>query len=87
MLKSLVEILRCPVTRSNLTLVIINENYKELDGANTLVVKSGILLADEFMFYPVINGIPRLMPDAVLYYDNFFTQHLPDYNANKKKTV
>ncbi len=85
MIKSLVEMLRCPVTRSRLSLIVLNEKQKKLDGVDTLVVNTGILLAEEDFFYPVINGIPRLIPDAVLYYDAFFNIHLPDFEHKKNK--
>jgi SAM-dependent methyltransferase/uncharacterized protein YbaR (Trm112 family) len=76
----LLKILRCPVTRSPLTLQAIS--YK----SGTNEIAEGILFASDDWFYPVINGIPRLTVEAFLDYKNFFEKHLPDY-LNRKKLL
>ncbi|MEP6712969.1 MAG: methyltransferase domain-containing protein [Ferruginibacter sp.] len=87
MLKSLVELLRCPVTNSKLTLVITRQVKKELDGKSTDTVDEGILYAEADWFYPIIKGIPRLTVEAVIDHDNFLSQHMTGYEALKEQLI
>jgi SAM-dependent methyltransferase len=43
------------------------------------------LYADEDWFYPIIDGIPRLIVEAFLDYEDFFRRHLPDYAARRSR--
>lgn len=81
----LLQLLRCPVTRTNLQLQIISESTINLNGEEIEIIKDGILYADEDWFYPVINGIPRLIVEAFIDYESFLSQWLPDYNAKSNK--
>ncbi|WP_462248654.1 methyltransferase domain-containing protein [Ferruginibacter sp.] len=85
MLESYIELLRCPLTRSRLTLHCLKKTIKFLDGAETEVIEEGILFAVDNCFYPVVKGIPRLNVEAVLDYADFLQLHLPDYKVKKEK--
>jgi ubiquinone/menaquinone biosynthesis C-methylase UbiE/uncharacterized protein YbaR (Trm112 family) len=85
MLESNIELLRCPVTRSQLTLHCFKKTIKFLDGAATEVIEEGILFAADNCFYPVVKGIPRLNVEAVIDYADFFQLHLPDFKEKKEK--
>ena len=84
MLESLVELLRCPVTRSRLTMDVIKKEKKELDGQLVDTILEAVLYADNDWFYPVINGIPRLMVEAVIDYEDFLTKYIPDFKERKE---
>jgi SAM-dependent methyltransferase/uncharacterized protein YbaR (Trm112 family) len=71
---NLLNILRCPVTRSSLELQI----SRLVPGTNT--IEEGILFAQEHWFYPIIGGIPRMGIESFIDYKDFLASHLPDYN-------
>jgi uncharacterized protein YbaR (Trm112 family) len=74
---SLLDILRCPVTRSSLTLQALSH----FPGTNE--VEDGILFAAEDWFYPITKGIPRLTVEAFMDYNVFFEKNLPGYSLRK----
>ncbi|MEJ7738574.1 MAG: class I SAM-dependent methyltransferase [Chitinophagaceae bacterium] len=84
MQESLLSLLRCPVTRTEMRLQVISRSVKRLNGVEEDVIKDGILFAEQDWFYPVINGIPRLIVEALIDYADFFQQHLPDYHKRKE---
>ncbi len=82
----LLDMLRCPVTRSKLTLKVINKDIKKFaDKKDVAVVSSGILFADNDWFYPIVNGIPQLCVESFLDYENFLRQNMIDYE--EKSTI
>jgi 2-polyprenyl-3-methyl-5-hydroxy-6-metoxy-1,4-benzoquinol methylase/uncharacterized protein YbaR (Trm112 family) len=83
MQEELLPFLRCPVTRSFLRLQIISTAKKNYNGRETDIINEGILWADEDWFYPVINGIPRLLVESFIDYETFLQQHVPDYFFRK----
>jgi SAM-dependent methyltransferase/uncharacterized protein YbaR (Trm112 family) len=84
MTKFLFELLRCPVTRSPLKLEEISVSTKKFDGGEERITERGILYADEDWFYPVIDGIPRLMIEAFIDFEEFFVFHMTDYKAKRE---
>jgi 2-polyprenyl-3-methyl-5-hydroxy-6-metoxy-1,4-benzoquinol methylase/uncharacterized protein YbaR (Trm112 family) len=83
----LLEILRCPVTRSKLTVRIIKESSRSFDDGDIISIDEGILFAGQDWFYPVINGIPRLSVEAFLDYHEFLKNNLNDYNNLKENIL
>ncbi len=83
----LIDIVRCPVTRSKLRMVIIKEGEKVLDGAITEVIEEAVLYAEKDWFYPVINGVPRLNVEAFLEYADFLSRHAHDYAQRKENLL
>ena len=75
----LLDVLRCPVTKSKLTLQVIKEKEQPFNNANFTVIEQGILFSDADWFYPIIEGIPRLCVEAFIDYKEFLTTHLHDY--------
>ena len=80
---SLLELLRCPVTRSPLTIDVISKSMKKLNGIDEEIIRDGILYSREDWFYPIIDGIPRLIVEAFDDYSTFLQKHLPDYHARR----
>jgi uncharacterized protein YbaR (Trm112 family) len=72
MLEHMLHILRCPVTKSPLQLKIISTTKKLYDGEDKTIIQNGILFSENDWFYPVINGIPRLLVEAYEDYESFF---------------
>lgn len=87
MQESLLELLRCPVTRGKLTLFKIKLGKKKLDNKEVEVVDEGVLYAGELWFYPVIKGIPRLNVEAIIDYEVFLKMHVPDFNHRKESLL
>jgi SAM-dependent methyltransferase/uncharacterized protein YbaR (Trm112 family) len=83
MQKDILPFLRCPATRSILRLQIISTTKKIYNGSETDIINEAILWSGEDWFYPVINGIPRLLVEAFIDYEKFLQQHIPDFNVLK----
>ncbi|MEO6611888.1 MAG: class I SAM-dependent methyltransferase [Chitinophagaceae bacterium] len=81
---SLLNLLRCPVTGSSLQLQVISQSAKLFNGRQETIVKEGVLFSEAEWFFPVINGIPRLIVEAFADYKEFLAAHLPDYPARRK---
>lgn len=61
------KLLKCPITKFPLTKIIFSENDGELiDGL--LITKNGIA-------YPVVNCIPRMLPDAFDLFPEFYSKY------------
>ncbi len=87
MQESLIGLLRCPVTRTALTINIIKKGVKILDNEEAEVIEEAVLFATDFWFYPVIKGVPRLNVEAVIDYAGFLKSVVPDYTERKEKLL
>jgi 2-polyprenyl-3-methyl-5-hydroxy-6-metoxy-1,4-benzoquinol methylase/uncharacterized protein YbaR (Trm112 family) len=76
----MVPLLRCPVSRTPLKLEVISRSMKAYNGIKVEIITEGLLFATEDWFYPVIDGIPRLIVEAFSDYSDFLRKHLPDYD-------
>jgi uncharacterized protein YbaR (Trm112 family)/SAM-dependent methyltransferase len=81
----LLEILRCPVTKSKLTLNVIKETQKAFGKTHITIIEEGILFSDGNWIYPIIAGIPRLCVEAFIDYKDFLKYHLPDFEEWNRK--
>jgi 2-polyprenyl-3-methyl-5-hydroxy-6-metoxy-1,4-benzoquinol methylase/uncharacterized protein YbaR (Trm112 family) len=81
----LVDVLRCPVTRSRLSLTVVKESSREFGEGITSVVEEGILFSEEGWPFPVIAGIPRLCIESFLDYEVFLAKHINQYAVLKEK--
>lgn len=75
--------LRCPVSGYALRLQVISTASKNFVGGAHEIVEQGILFAEKDWFYPIINGIPRLLVESFLDYAGFLSEHLNDYAERK----
>ncbi|MEY2916317.1 MAG: hypothetical protein RIS73_31, partial [Bacteroidota bacterium] len=87
MQESLVELLRCPVTKSKLTITVIKIAFKKLDGKEVEVIEEAVLFATDVWFYPIIKGIPRLNVEALIDHKDFLQSAVPDYVERKEKLL
>ena len=83
MQETTLSLLRCPVSKSILQLQVISKKIKKFDDSSIEIIYEGILFAEQDWFYPIINGIPRLIVEAFIDYDFFFKENLPDYEQRK----
>jgi SAM-dependent methyltransferase/uncharacterized protein YbaR (Trm112 family) len=83
MQEALLSYLRCPVTKQSLRLICFSKTSKMYNGVITDVINNGVLLGDLFC-YPIIKGIPRLLVEAFIDYEDFLQQHLPDFELRRE---
>src|SRR5258705_3220474 len=83
MLEKYLSFLVCPVTRSSLRLHTISVKTKMFSSGEQEIINEGVLFADKDWFYPIIDGVPRLLIESFLDYEEFFKEKLPDYEAHK----
>ena len=84
MLEKYLSILVCPVTRSALRLHKISIKTKIFSSGEKEIISEGILFAEKDWFYPVIDGVPRLLIESFLDYEEFLKTNLPDYENRKE---
>ena len=80
-------LLQCPVTKSSLSMEVISFGKKKYDAIEKEIIGNAILYATEDWFYPVIDGIPRLLVEAFIDYSAFFERHLPNYKQRSQKLL
>jgi ubiquinone/menaquinone biosynthesis C-methylase UbiE/uncharacterized protein YbaR (Trm112 family) len=76
----LLRYLRCPVTKTDLHFQLIDEFEKKYEHGTVKEIKTGLLFSSTGFLFPIIEGIPRLLVEAVYDYKTFFQQHLTDFN-------
>ncbi len=84
MQQELLSYLRCPITHQRLELKVISTISKTFNNAVFEVINEGILFAGN-LCYPIIKGIPRLLVEAIVDYEEFLQKHLPDFPERKEK--
>jgi SAM-dependent methyltransferase/uncharacterized protein YbaR (Trm112 family) len=83
----LLDLLRCPVTRSDLTITVIKKAIKILDNKEVEIIEEAVLFAADYWFYPVIKGVPRLNVEAIIDYAVFLKTFVPDYAERKERLL
>ena len=84
MLEKYLSILVCPVTRSALRLHAISAKTKLFSSGGKEIISEGILFAEKDWFYPVIDGVPRLLIESFLDHEEFLNANLSDYKLRKE---
>ena len=87
MQEELIEILRCSVTRTRLSVRVISKSEKLFGNKTIEVISEAILFAEEDWFYPVIKGIPRLNVEAFIDYEEFLKNNIDDYQQRKQNLL
>lgn len=87
MQEALLPLLRCPVTRSVLTLKVIKQTAKVYNSETVVVIEEGILYAAKDWVYPIVKGVPRLTVEAFLDYEKFLSSAENDYGILKENLL
>lgn len=74
----LLRYLRCPVSKTVLEFQLIEEFDKIYDSSTVREIKSGLLFSSFGFIFPVIDGVPRMLVEAVYDYSSFLQEHVPD---------
>jgi 2-polyprenyl-3-methyl-5-hydroxy-6-metoxy-1,4-benzoquinol methylase len=80
---SFLNYLRCPVTRTPLTITIKKKGLKTYNNIEEEYVEEAVLWADKDWFYPVVGGIPRLTVEAMFEYESFLEKEIADFRQKK----
>ncbi len=83
----LLDILCCPVCKSDFRLEVIEIDNHTYKGKTIEEVKTGILFAENGFFYPIIDGVPRLLVESFLDYASFFEVNYPNYKTHKNQLL
>lgn len=73
MYSGFLDYLKCPLSSSNLRLIILESSKIKED----IIIDSGLLISDsnDLYIYPIINGIPRLLIDSILLYKDYILKY------------
>jgi len=77
---SLLPILRCPLSGSLLTLA-------PNGGQSGEEIRDGILLSTAGPCFPILEGVPKMLPDAMFEHEDFLKSHLPDFSERKAQSI
>ena len=83
----LLKLLRCPVTRTSLRLEVISKSKKTFNEVEKDIIYEGILFAEQDWFYPIVDGIPRLIVEAFIDYEEFLNRYLPGFTERKTHLI
>ena len=83
MLEKYLPFLVCPVTRSALRLYTISVKTQMFSNGEKEIISEGILFAEKDWFYPIIDGVPRLLIESFLDNEEFLKVKFPDYENRK----
>ncbi len=86
MKEELLSYLRCPVTLQPLSLRVFSKCIKKFDGIDVEIIDEGVLIGDVFC-YPIIKGIPRLLVEAFVDYEDFLKKNLDDFAERKQQIL
>ena len=87
MLEKYLSLLVCPVTRSELRLEKISVKTKLFSNGKKEIISEGILFAEKDWFYPIIGGVPRMLIESFLDYEDFLSKHIPGYKNRKENLL
>lgn len=79
---SILPLLRCPLSGDEFELHSLSPDQEGKDQ-----ISEGILLSSSGTAYPVLCGLPRLLPDAMLEHANFLRSHLPDFEQRLQEVL
>ena len=75
MQQQLLDLLRCPVTKTKLRVQIINVFNKKYGDIEIEEIKEALLFSETGLIFPVINGIPRMLVEATRDYADFIKRY------------
>lgn len=75
----LLEYLRCPVSKTELTLEIIEEAEKIYKNSAIKEIYTGLLFSKAGFVFPIINGVPRMLVESIYDYSDFLKAHVSNY--------
>src|SRR5258705_412190 len=87
MLEKYLSLLVCPVTRSAFRLQTIAVKTKIFNTGEKGIISEGILFADKDWFFPIIDGVPRLLIESFLDYEEFLNANGETKESLQEKLI
>jgi len=84
---SLMQILRCPLTKKELKLQVISEFDRTYQGKAIREIKDGILSSDSGLVFPIIDGVPRMLIEAFDDYSAWLEKNMADFKTVKSEIL
>jgi SAM-dependent methyltransferase/uncharacterized protein YbaR (Trm112 family) len=84
MLEKYLSLLVCPVTRTELMLKKISVKTKLFRSGEKEIIHEGILFAEKDWYYPIIDGVPRMLVESFLDYEDFLKKNLSDHEERRE---
>jgi SAM-dependent methyltransferase len=79
--------LRCPISRQELEIKVIETKQKQYIHNLITEVHTAILYSPIGFVFPVINGIPRMQIESIISFDFFWKTNLPNYEEIKYRLL
>lgn len=76
--------LRCPITKSDLRFELISECERTYSDGPVTEICNGLLHSESGFVFPVIDGIPRMLVEAIYDYSTFLEKHFSKYRETKE---
>jgi SAM-dependent methyltransferase len=73
------DLLKCPLTKTELQFQLISEFKKEYSTGGVNEIYQGLLFSQTGFVFPVIDGIPRMLIESIYDYKEFLKRHLSNY--------
>jgi len=81
----LLKLLVCPIEKTDLKFVLISEFEKEYSTQTIIEIKEGLLFSNMGFIFPIIDGVPRLLLEAIYDYSDFIKSHFDGYEKTKEQ--
>jgi ubiquinone/menaquinone biosynthesis C-methylase UbiE/uncharacterized protein YbaR (Trm112 family) len=75
----LLNILKCPLSKTDLKFTLISEFEKKYEDEVVTEVYEGLLFSETGFVFPVIKGIPRMLMEGIDDFQEFLKKHLDNY--------
>jgi uncharacterized protein YbaR (Trm112 family) len=79
----LLKLLRCLLTKTQLRFELITEFTKHYSGGPVNEIRDGLLFSETGFVFPVIDGVPRMLIEAICDYEGFLKKHLASYENTR----
>src|SRR5690349_1167312 len=77
------DLLKCPITKTDLKFELISEFKKDYSNGDVREIYEGLLFSQTGFIFPIIEGIPRMLIESIYDYTEFLRRHLSNYNEIK----
>ena len=81
----LLNLLRCPISKTNLRFELISEFEKSYSENRITEIFEGLLFSETGFVFPIIDGIPRLLLESIYDHSSFLEKHLSNYKKIKEQ--
>lgn len=81
----LLTFLKCPLTKTDLRFEHISDFEKQYSSGTMVEIKEGLLFSKSGFIFPIIDGVPRMLIEAIYDYADFIARHFSGYEQRRKE--